>query len=101
MQIHLTHIKVFGNPAIPDGHRSPYPTRHLATLRESELLPAFTGPYTGWTRLSGTRTGQDSIAVQNLSVWRLPMFLLNSQDPLVTATCNPSLAAKAAGTPYP
>jgi hypothetical protein len=69
-----------------DGHRGPYPTRHLATLRESELLPAFTGPYTGWTRLSGTRTGQDSIAVQNLSVWRLPMFLLNSQDPLVTAT---------------
>jgi hypothetical protein len=70
----------------PFMHVGTYPTRHLATLRESELLPAFTGPYTGWTRLSGTRTGQDSIAVQNLSVWRLPMFLLNSQDPLVTAT---------------
>jgi hypothetical protein len=80
------YLTFFINPPAFGGHRGPYPTRHLATLRESELLPAFTGPYTGWTRLSGTRTGQDSIAVQNLSVWRLPMFLLNSQDPLVTAT---------------
>ena len=28
----------------PFMHVGTYPTRHLATLRESELLPAFTGP---------------------------------------------------------
>ena len=67
-----------------------YPTRHLATLRESELLPSFAGPYPGWTRVSGTCTGQDSEAVHTLSGLRLPMFLLNSRDPLVTATCGSS-----------
>jgi hypothetical protein len=71
-----------------------YPTRHLATLRESELLPAFAGPYAGWTRISGTCTGQDSETVHTLSRLRFPVFLLNSQDPLVTATCDSSQRLK-------
>jgi hypothetical protein len=71
-----------------------HPTRHLATLRESELLPSFAGPYPGWTQVSGTCTGQDSEAVHTLSGLRLPVFLLNSRDPFVTATCGSSLRPK-------
>ncbi len=73
----------------PFMHVGTYPTRHLATLRESELLPAFSGPWPRWTEVLGTATGQDSAAVLTLSGLRPPMFLLNSQDPLVTATCDP------------
>ena len=64
-----------------------YPARHLATLRESELLPAFGGASPGWTRVSRTASGQDSAPVLTLSGSRGPMFLLNSRVPLVTATC--------------
>src|SRR3972149_5733292 len=35
----------------PFMHVGTYPTRHLATLRESELLPAFSGPSLGWTHV--------------------------------------------------
>ena len=66
-----------------------YPARHLATLRESELLPAFSGASPGWTPVSRTASGQDSAPVHTLSGLRGPMFLLNSQAPLGTATCGP------------
>jgi hypothetical protein len=33
-----------GALVVPFMHVGTYPTRHLATLRESELLPAFSGP---------------------------------------------------------
>lgn len=66
-----------------------YPARHLATLRESELLPAFSGASPGWTPVSRTASGQDSAPVQTLSGLRGPMFLLNSQAPLGTAACGP------------
>ena len=33
-----------GALVVPFMHVGTYPTRHLATLRESELLPAFNGP---------------------------------------------------------
>lgn len=66
-----------------------YPARHLATLRESELLPAFGGASPGCTRVSRTASGQDSAPVLTLSGSRGPMFLLNSRVPLVTATCGP------------
>lgn len=66
-----------------------YPARHLATLRESELLPAFSGASPGCTPVSRTASGQDSAPVQTLSGLRGPMFLLNSQAPLGTATCGP------------
>ena len=75
-------------------HVGTYPTRHLATLRESELLPAFSGPWPGWTRVLGTATGQDSEAVHTLSGLRPPMFLVNSRDPLVTATCGPTSSVR-------
>ncbi len=44
-----------------------YPARHLATLRESELLPAFSGASPGCTPVSRTASGQDSAPVQTLS----------------------------------
>jgi hypothetical protein len=78
----------------PFMHVGTYPTRHLATLRESELLPAFAGPWPSWTWGSGTCTGQDSGAVHTLSRLRLPVFLLNSRDPLATATCRSSQRLK-------
>ena len=85
----------------PFMHVGTYPTRHLATLRESELLPAFSGPLPGCTRASGAATGQDSGAVHILSDLRPPMFLLNSRDLLVTATCPSTLKGRGAGTPSP
>ncbi len=33
-----------GALVVPFMHVGTYPTRHLATLRESELLPALSGP---------------------------------------------------------
>ena len=36
-----------GEVVDPFMHVGTYPTRHLATLRESELLPAFSGPWLG------------------------------------------------------
>ena len=71
------------------GRALPYPARHLATLRESELLPAFSGASPGCTRGSRTASGQDSAPVHTLTGSRGPMFLLNSRVPLVTATCGP------------
>src|SRR2546426_12576217 len=56
------------------------------TLRGSLLPPPFTGPSSGWNRLSDTSTGQASAAVQNLSIWRPPTFWLNSRGSPVTAT---------------
>ncbi len=64
-----------------------YPARHLATLRESGLLPAFSGASPGCTPVSRTASGQGSPPVQTLSGSRGAMFLLNSRVPLVTATC--------------
>jgi len=78
-----------------------YPARHLATLRESELLPAFSGASPGCTRVSRTASGQDSAPVHTLSGSRGPMFLLNSRVPLVTATCGPRVDPRTAGTPSP
>jgi len=78
----------------PFMHVGTYPTRHLATLRESELLrrlqplaqlnpdfrylywPGFRSPFTPLSRL------------------RLPVFLLNSRDPFVTATCSDNTRLK-------
>ena len=68
-------------------------------LRESELLPAFSGASPGWTRVSRTASGQDSAPVHTLTGSRGPMFLLNSRVPLVTATCGPRVLPKTAGTP--
>ena len=79
-----------GDLVDPFMHVGIYPTRHLATLRESELLPAFSGASPGCTRASRTATGQDSLPVQTLSGLREAMFLLNSRAPLVTATCGPN-----------
>jgi hypothetical protein len=45
----------------------PYPARHLATLRGSELPPAFSGASPGCTRASRTASGQDSPPVLTLS----------------------------------
>ena len=82
-------------------HADFYSARHMATLRESELLPAFTGPSPGWTRASGTGIGQASSPVHTLAGSRGTMFLLNSRAPLVTATCEPRLTPRNAGTPSP
>ena len=76
-----------------------YPARHLATLRESGLLPAFSGASPGCTPVSRTASGQSSPPVQTLSGLRGAMFLLNSQVPLVTATCGPRGGPRTAGTP--
>ncbi len=76
-----------GDLVDPFMHAGTYPARHLATLRESELLPAFSGASPGWTRVSRTASGQDSAPVHTLSGSRGPVFLLNSRVPLVTATC--------------
>ena len=70
----------------PFMHVGTCPTRHLATLRGSELPPAFSGASPGWTRVSPTASGQDSAPVHTLTGLRGPMFLLNSQVLLVTAT---------------
>ena len=79
-----------------------HPARHLATLRESELLPAFSGASPGCTPVSRTASGQDSAPVHTLSGLRGPMFLLNSQAPLGTATCGPrGVSPGTAGTPSP
>ena len=78
-----------------------YPARHLATLRGSELPPAFSGASPGWTPVSRTASGQDSAPVHTLSGLRGPMFLLNSQAPLGTATCGPRVNPRTAGTPSP
>ena len=67
------------------------PSGEALPLRESELLPAFSGASPGWTRGSRTASGQDSAPVHTLSGLRGPVFLLNSRVPLVTATCGPSL----------
>ena len=78
-----------GDLVDPFMHAGTYPAGHLATLRESELLPAFSGASPGWTRGSRTASGQGSAAVHTLSGLRPPVFLLNSRVPLVTATCGP------------
>jgi len=58
-------------------------------IGELGLPPAFSGASPGWTPVSRTASGQDSAPVQTLSGLRGPMFLLNSQVPLVTAACGP------------
>ncbi len=78
-----------GDLVDPFMHAGTYPARHLATLRGSELPPAFSGASPGCTRVSRTASGQDSAPVHTLTGSRGPMFLLNSQVPLVTATCGP------------
>ncbi len=82
-----------GDLVDPFMHAGTYPARHLATLRESELLPAFSGASPGCTRVSRTASGQDSAPVHTLSGSRGPVFLLNSRVPLVTATCGPRVQA--------
>ncbi len=77
-----------------------YPARHLATLRGSELPPAFSGASPGWTPVSRTASGQDSAPVHTLSGLRGPMFLLNSQDPLGTATCGPTVIPQGRRHPF-
>ena len=44
MWLHLAAGGYSGALVVPFMHGGTYPTRHLATLRESELLPAFSGP---------------------------------------------------------
>lgn len=77
-----------------------YPARHLATLRGSELPPAFSGASPGWTPVSRTASGQDSAPVHTLSGSRGPMFLLNSQAPLGTATRGPGGMPPDRGHPF-
>ena len=81
-------------------HAGTYPARHLATLRGSELPPAFSGASPGCTRVSRTASGQDSAPVHTLTGSRGPMFLLNSQVPLVTATCGPRGGPQARRHPF-
>ena len=61
----------------------------LAACGWPSLPPAFSGASPGCTRGSRTASGQDSAPVHTLTGSRGPMFLLNSQVPLVTATCGP------------
>ena len=71
----------------PFMHVGTYPTRHLATLRESQLPPPFGRASPRFVPgASPPPTGQDSRAVLRLTPWPPAMFLLNSRDPLVTAT---------------
>ena len=44
MWLHRVVGRDSGALVVPFMHVGTYPTRHLATLRESELLPAFSGP---------------------------------------------------------
>ena len=44
MWLHRVVGRDSGALVVPFMHVGTYPTRHLATLRESELLPALTGP---------------------------------------------------------
>ena len=89
LRVHRVPGRDSGDLVDPFMHAGTYPARHLATLRESELLPAFSGASPGWTRGSRTASGQDSAPVHTLSGSRGPVFLLNSRVPLVTATCGP------------
>ena len=99
LRVHRIPGRDSGDLVGPFMHAGTYPARHLATLRESELLPAFSGASPGWTRVSRTASGQDSAPVHTLTGSRGPMFLLNSRVPLVTATCGPRVLPKTAGTP--
>ncbi len=101
MRVHRPAGGDSGHLVKPFMHADFYSARHMATLRESELLPAFTGPSPGWTRASGTGIGQASSPVHTLAGSRGTMFLLNSRAPLVTATCGPGLSPRNAGTPSP
>ena len=44
MWVHQVGYRDSGALVVSFVHVGTYPTRHLATLRESELLPAFSGP---------------------------------------------------------
>ena len=56
-----------GDLVDPFMHAGTYPARHLATLRGSELPPAFSGASPGCTRVSRTASGQDSAPVHTLT----------------------------------
>jgi len=66
--------------------------KNFTACGRPSLPPAFSGASPGWTPVSRTASGQDSPPVQTLSGLRGAMFLLNSQDPLVTATCGSRLS---------
>lgn len=68
-------------------------TRHLATLRELQLLPPFNCPYPDWNRVSDTVTGQTSPSIQGLTAWQKVKFLLNSRALLVIAPSHCTLKA--------
>src|ERR1700759_745904 len=58
-------------------------TRHLATLRESSLLPPFTRAWLNFFTLTFRALGRNHIASTPLSGHRNAMFSLDSQIPLV------------------
>ena len=88
-----------GALVVPFMHVGTYPTRHLATLRESELLPALLRPlaqlnpgfrYHHWP---GYRGHTHPFGLATTCVF------IKQSGPLVTATCS-SCSSQTAGTPY-